>query len=138
MLFAGGPQQAVDANRLVIQIQPAEGIQLHCQTKVPDSPEMRLRQTDLDFNFREHFSGTLPEAYERLLLDALEGDASLFAPADEVDLAWGIIDPILAAWSETRTPDLKLYPRGQWGPVESTEWIRQQGRQWFDACPVLH
>ncbi len=138
MLFASGPRQAIDANRLVIQVQPAEGIQVHLQTKVPDSSDMQLRQTDLDFNFQKQFPGTMPEAYERLLLDAFEGDASLFARADEVELAWGIIDPILTAWSEADAPKLDLYPNGQWGPVDSTEWLRQQGRQWFDACPVLH
>ena len=137
MLFAADPRRAIDANRLVIQVQPAEGIQLHFQTKVPDS-DMQLRQTDLAFNFQEHFPGTMPEAYERLLLDALEGDASLFARADEVELAWGIVDPILTAWEETGTPELNPYPRGQWGPEECTEWMGRQGRQWFDVCPVLH
>jgi glucose-6-phosphate 1-dehydrogenase len=137
MLFAADPRRAIDANRLVIQVQPAEGIQLHFQTKVPDS-DMQLRQTDLAFNFQEQFPGTMPGAYERLLLDALEGDASLFARADEVELAWGIVDPILTAWEETGTPELSPYPRGQWGPEECTEWMGRQGRQWFDACPVLH
>jgi glucose-6-phosphate 1-dehydrogenase len=136
MLFAAGSKPSVGANRLVIQIQPAEGIQLHLQTKVPDA-HMRLRETDLGFNFREQFPGTMPEAYERLLVDALEGDASLFARADEVELAWGIIDPILSAWQDPSSQPLHSYPLGQWGPVESSQWIDQHGRHWFDACPVL-
>src|SRR6185295_11599894 len=100
-----------DANRLVIQIQPAEGIQLHFQTKVPDAG-MRLRLTDLDFSFQREFAGAMPEAYERLLLDVFQGDASLFARADEVELAWGIIDPIARSWAETHQPPVQTYEPG--------------------------
>jgi glucose-6-phosphate 1-dehydrogenase len=137
MLFPEGPRQNVDANRLVIQVQPAEGIQLHFQTKVPDAG-MRLRMTDLDFKFSRQYSGSMPEAYQRLLLDALNGDASLFARSDEVELAWGIIDPILAAWQSPAAPPLSSYPVDAWGPEKAVEWMRQQGREWFDVCPVLH
>jgi glucose-6-phosphate 1-dehydrogenase len=136
MLFAGGPRRHLDANRLVIQIQPAEGIELHFQTKVPDAG-MKLRMTDLDFSFQREFAGSMPDAYQRLLLDALNGDASLFARSDEVELAWGIIDPIIAAWHSPAAPRLDEYPVGQWGPESSTEWMRLQGREWFDVCPVL-
>ncbi len=136
MLFADGPRKHVDANRLVIQIQPAEGIQLHFQTKVPDAG-MRLRTADLDFQFQREFSEELPDAYQRLLLDALNGDASLFARSDEVELAWGIIDPILATWKSPAAPTLELYPPGMWGPIGAGEWMQAQGRSWFDVCPVL-
>lgn len=125
------------ADKLVIQVQPAEGIQLHFQTKVPDAG-MQLRMTDLDFQFAREFHGVMPEAYERLLLDAFQGDASLFARSDEVELAWGIIDPILQAWQQTGKPDVLQYEPALWGPEQSTEWMRQQGREWFDICPVLH
>jgi len=125
-----------DANRLVIQIQPAEGIQLHFLTKVPDAG-MMLRLTDLDFRFQKKFDRDLPEAYQRLLLDVLSGDASLFARADEVENAWSIIDPIAAAWRETNQPELSIYEPGLWGPDSSTVWMYEQGRQWFDTCPVL-
>ncbi|MGL4513615.1 MAG: glucose-6-phosphate dehydrogenase, partial [Lacipirellulaceae bacterium] len=117
-------------NRLIIQVQPAEGIQLHFQTKVPDAG-MKMRQTALDFNFRKEFRGSMPEAYERLLLDALEGDASLFARADEVEAAWAICDPILAAWAATDLPQLVEYDSGAWGPDEANAWMQQQGRHWF-------
>jgi glucose-6-phosphate 1-dehydrogenase len=80
----------------------------------------------------------IPEAYERLLLDALEGDASLFARADEVEAAWSICDPILEEWQRSKEPTLHIYEPGLWGPEESTEWMAEQGRQWFDNCPVLH
>jgi glucose-6-phosphate 1-dehydrogenase len=137
MMFKGGPRSAGDANRLVIQIQPAEGIQLHFQTKVPDAG-MKLRLTDLDFDFRQKFAGEMPDAYQRLLLDAMRGDASLFARRDEVELAWGIVDPIQRVWQSGENPELGFYESGTWGPTISTEWMRRQGREWFDACPVLH
>jgi glucose-6-phosphate 1-dehydrogenase len=99
---------------------------------------MRLRQTDLDFRFSEKFQGTMPEAYERLLLDALEGDASLFARADEVEAAWTICDPILEEWERSDKPPLYIYEPDLWGPTASIDWMAAQGRQWFDNCPVLH
>jgi glucose-6-phosphate 1-dehydrogenase len=136
MLFSSGPRPSLDANRLVIQIQPAEGIQLHFHTKVPDAG-MQLRLTDLDFRFQREYSATLPDAYQRLLLDALVGDASLFARSDEVELAWGIIDPVHSAWQSPAAPPLASYPVGLWGPTEAMDWMRSQGREWFDVCPVL-
>ncbi|HLA83891.1 MAG TPA: glucose-6-phosphate dehydrogenase [Thermoguttaceae bacterium] len=136
MMFDGGPTQLYQANRLVLQIQPAEGIQLHFETKVPDAG-MLLRQTELDFNYRRRFAGEMPEAYQRLLLDVMQGDASLFARADEVELAWGIVDPIQRAW-DVGNPELGLYEAGGWGPTTSDEWMQAEGRQWFDLCPVLH
>ena len=140
-LFASNSPALVDANRLVIQVQPAEGIQLHFQTKVPDAG-MRLRQTDLDFSYQQEFHGMMPAAYERLLLDAMEGDASLFARADEVESAWRVCDPILNAWHESDRPTLFMYDPGLWGPTECGQWMAEQGgpaggRQWFDSCPVL-
>jgi glucose-6-phosphate 1-dehydrogenase len=137
MLFTRGHCGQLDANRLVIQIQPAEGIQLHFQTKVPDAG-MQMRLTDLAFRFDREFSGALPDAYQRLLLDVAHGDASLFARSDEVELAWGVIDPIQKVWDRSDLPPVELYPEGDWGPVGATEWMRQQGREWFDVCPVLH
>ena len=136
MMFDTGPHQLHEANRLVLQIQPAEGIQIHFQTKVPDAG-MRLRQTELDFDFRRKFAGEMPDAYQRLLLDVFQGDASLFARADEVELAWGIIDPIEQAWDEGH-PALDFYEPGGWGPTRSATWMAEQGREWFDLCPVLH
>jgi len=135
-MFHPDPTTSIDSNRLVVQIQPAEGIQLHFQTKVPDH-DMKLRMTELDFQFAREFIGQMPDAYQPLLLDALEGDASLFARNDEVEHSWEIIDPILRAWEETGEPTLHMYEPGLWGPSESTEWMRSRGREWFDTCPVL-
>ena len=136
MVFKSGTTRCCEGNRLVIQVQPAEGIQLHFESKVPDAG-MQLRMSTLDFRFRTQFGIPIPEAYERLLLDVFQGDASLFARADEVELAWGIIDPIAAAWDQHGKPPLHIYEAGLWGPAESIEWMAAQGRQWFDTCPVL-
>ncbi|MEX2093598.1 MAG: glucose-6-phosphate dehydrogenase [Pirellulales bacterium] len=137
MLFPDGPRSVAESNRLVIQVQPAEGIQLHFETKVPDAG-MKLRQTDLEFSYQREFRGAIPEAYERLLLDALEGDAALFARADEAEAAWTICDPILSEWQKSDKPELQIYEPGYWGPFECNEWMVHQGREWFDTCPVLH
>ncbi len=136
MMFDGKRREPLEANRLVVQVQPAEGIQLHFLTKVPDAG-MQLRMTDLDFSFRRAFAGSWPDAYQRLLLDVMNGDASLFARSDEVELAWKVIDPILAAWNSPAAPELEIYPVGLWGPENSTRWMASQGRNWFDVCPVL-
>jgi glucose-6-phosphate 1-dehydrogenase len=136
MVFNAGSARVCDANKLVIQIQPAEGIQLLFETKVPDAG-MKLRLTELDFSFQREFAGVMPEAYERLLLDAFQGDASLFARSDEVELAWGIIDPILEAWATNHQPPLEFYEPGNWGPTGATGWMEGQCRQWFDVCPVI-
>ena len=136
-LFAADNSQAQrEANRLVIQIQPAEGIQLHFHTKVPGDG-MRLRLTDLEFSYSREFSGRLPEAYEPLLLDCMTGDASLFARSDEVEKSWGIIDPFVRAWGSATTPPIPSYRPGDWGPAASNSWMHEQGQSWFDLCPVL-
>ena len=136
VLFDDMPKPPI-GNRLVIQVQPAEGIQMHFETKVPDS-EMRTRTSTLDFSFQGTSGGkSLPDAYQRLLLDAFNGDASLFARSDEVELAWSIIDPIIAAWKSPAAPPLHRYQKGLWGPDEAAVWMHQQHREWFDVCPVL-
>ena len=139
LLFSGGRSSAPQANRLVIQIQPAEGIQIHFQSKVPDQG-MAIRTSELDFRFdnnRVNGKDALPDAYERLLQDAMQGDASLFARSDEVELAWQIIDPIIAAWRSPAAPPMETYPVAGWGPLASTQWLYDQNRSWFDVCPAI-
>ncbi len=137
LLFDNGRHSTPQANRLVIQIQPAEGIQVHFQSKVPDQG-MKLRQSSLDFRFDTGQDKSQTDAYQRLLLDALQGDASLFARSDEVELAWEIIDPIIAAWRSPAAPRMESYPVGGWGPEASAEWMERDRRNWFDVCPVIH
>ncbi|MDR1385568.1 MAG: glucose-6-phosphate dehydrogenase [Planctomycetaceae bacterium] len=134
--FETYPMPEIDANRMLIQIQPAEGIQIHFLTKVPDT-EMQMRQTEFQFNFRESFRGELPEAYERLLLDAMHGDASLFARSDEVEAAWRIIDPIQSTWDNSLQSAPDFYEVNSWGPPAAADWIRRFGHEWFDSCPLL-
>jgi glucose-6-phosphate 1-dehydrogenase len=89
----------------------------------------------MEFHYAEDFgAASLPEAYERLLLDAVQGDASLFARADEIELAWGIIDPILDAWKQPGAPPLVFYQQGSWGPVEADEFLAQDGHAWILGC----
>lgn len=136
MMFGDKSREPM-GNRLVIQVQPAEGIQLHFETKVPDAG-MKTRTNHLDFNFQDSIGGdSMPDAYQRLLLDAVQGDASLFARGDEVELAWGIIDPIIEAWKSPAAPPLHVYPTGLWGPEQASQWMYDQKREWFDVCPVL-
>lgn len=135
VMFANKQTYRPEANRLVIQIQPNEGLQLHFQSKVPDE-EMRMRLSELEFKF-DQTNKELPDAYQRLLQDAILGDASLFARSDEVDQAWQIIDPIIGAWRSPAAPTLWKYEPDAWGPVESAEWMSGQDRQWFDVCPVI-
>ncbi len=135
MLFGDSKSYRPEANRLVIQIQPAEGMQLHFQSKVPDS-DMKLRLSELDFQFDSN-GKELPDAYQRLLLDALTGDPGLFARSDEVEQAWRIIDPIISAWKSPAAPTLYNYEPAMWGPTQSSEWMNEQGRNWFDVCPII-
>lgn len=136
-LFGDSRASGASSNQLVIQIQPAEGVFLEFLTKVPDAG-MKLCATNLEFQFAREFTGEMPDAYQRLLLDVLKGDPSLFARSDEVELAWKIIDPILAAWDSPAAPPLDEYEVGLWGPESVRQWMFDQGREWFDVCPVLH
>jgi glucose-6-phosphate 1-dehydrogenase len=123
-------------NRLLLQLQPAEGIQLHFMTKIPDS-DMMLRMSELNFNFKSSFRGEMPDSYERLLLDAVNGDASLFARNDEVDAAWRIIDPVQKAWDSGNVQPVEFYETGSTGPAQAARWIESFGQSWFDLCPSV-
>ncbi len=135
-MFQTSTAQVPEGNRLLIQIQPAEGIQIHFMTKVPDT-DMKMRLTELNFNFKNSFQGEMPDSYERLLLDAMNGDASLFARSDEVEAAWKIIDPIQKNWDGGRMGDPDFYEIGAWGPSSSAAWIQRFGHHWFDLCPLV-
>ncbi|MBI5670243.1 MAG: glucose-6-phosphate dehydrogenase [Chloroflexi bacterium] len=121
-------------NVLSICIQPDEGIHLKFEAKVPDSPS-ETRTVDMEFHYRTSFEGQeIPEAYERLLLDALNGDASLFTRSDEVETMWGIIDPILEGWQTPDAPPLVTYPRESWGPAEADALLFRGGHAWQLGC----
>ena len=120
----------LDQNVLVIRIQPDEGISLRMQAKVPGT-NFRIEPVKMDFHYGTSFGKASPEAYERLLLDAMSGDATLFARRDEVEEAWSFIDPIEEAWHAKKdAPPLCFYPAGSWGPEEADEMLAREGRAW--------
>jgi len=89
---------------------------------------------DMDFHYRSSFDESLPEAYERLLLEALEGDASLFTRSDSIEAAWGLVDPLLQGWETQNTPPLVTYPVGSWGPEAADQLLARDGRVWRLGC----
>jgi glucose-6-phosphate 1-dehydrogenase len=117
-------------NMLTFRIQPDEGISLHFATKRP-SMHMVVEDSELDFNYSENYEGSLPEAYERLLMDVMRGDATLFTRSDEVEAAWRIMDPILRAWRErdARIP-LHFYAPGSWGPLAADDLFEGEIGGW--------
>ena len=124
---------AITSNILSLCIQPDEGIHLRFEAKVPDT-EQEMRSVDMDFHFRSSFDGSLPEAYERLLLEALSGDASLFTRSDSNEAAWGLLDPVLQGWEGHAGPELVVYPTGSWGPPGAEALLKRDGRAWRLGC----
>ncbi|ADG96952.1 glucose-6-phosphate 1-dehydrogenase [Segniliparus rotundus DSM 44985] len=114
-------------NALVIRVQPDEGVTLRFGSKVPGSA-MRVRDVNMDFNYGQAFTESSPEAYERLILDVLLGEPSLFPVTDEVELSWKILDPVLEHWGAGGAPE--QYPSGGWGPKSATEMLARSGRTW--------
>ncbi len=117
-------------NTLIIRIQPDEGISLRILCKQPGHA-LHMQPVKLDFHYSNSFGKASPEAYERLLLDAMAGDATLFARRDEVEHAWRFIDELEKAWHESPTPPpMCEYPAGSWGPKEADDLLRRDGREW--------
>ncbi len=120
-------------NILSLCIQPDEGIHLLFEAKRPDS-DQDMQPVDMEFMYKDTFRGTLPDAYERLLLEALQGDASLFTRSDCIEAAWKLVDSVVDGWQSSGTPELALYRRGSWGPTEAATLISRDGRQWRLGC----
>jgi glucose-6-phosphate 1-dehydrogenase len=119
----------IKPTRLVIRLQPDEGIKLWLMLKEPGAGGMRLRHVPLDMSFAETFAIYTPDAYERLLMDVIRGNATLFMRRDEVQAAWSWIDPILQAWSLSNDPP-RPYIAGTWGPAASIALVERDGRSW--------
>ena len=133
MLFPLAEDEDIPANTLAIFVQPDEGFHLEFQTKTPDAG-LQMRKVELEFRYQAAFGGqALPDAYERLLLDALNGDASLFTRADEIEQAWGVVDPVIAGFNGPDAPPLHFYPRGAWGPEASDAFLAADGRAWLQG-----
>jgi glucose-6-phosphate 1-dehydrogenase len=107
---------------------------LRFEVKIPDTMA-EMRSVDMEFHYEEAFGpGALPDAYERLLLDAIHGDASLFTRADSIELAWALIDPIQQAWDSPQGPPPAIYGPGTWGPAEADAFLQADGRAWAVEC----
>jgi glucose-6-phosphate 1-dehydrogenase len=118
-------------NRLIIRLQPEEGMRLDMMTKDPGPGGLRLSQTGLDIRFDAAFHMRFPDAYERLLMDTVRGDPTLFMRRDEVEAAWAWVEPILEAWG-SRPDHPRPYPAGTWGPTASIALIERDGRTWHE------
>jgi glucose-6-phosphate 1-dehydrogenase len=133
-MFPTATGASVSQNALSICIQPDEGIQLRFETKVPDQG-MTTRPVDMEFHYDSAFEGQeLPEAYERLIEDALAGDASLFIRGDWIEQAWNIVDPLLACWADPGSGPLAVYAPGSWGPKAADELLAEAGHAWTSLC----
>ena len=126
--FAEAAAEELRPNVLIVHVQPDEGVSLAIGAKVPGLG-MKLRTVHMDFLYGGAFQVEMPEAYERLLLDAMRGDATLFTRADEVDEQWAIVDAIVAAWKRDR-PAFPNYAAGTWGPPSADELLKRDGRSW--------
>jgi glucose-6-phosphate 1-dehydrogenase len=127
LAFQQSGSVGVQPNELVLTVQPDEGVSLSLGAKIP-GPRMRIRPVNMEFRYGTSFMSESPEAYERLILDAMRGDASLFTREDEVQASWEICDPILKAWAETPGP-LPQYAAGSPGPAEA-DGLLDRGRTW--------
>jgi glucose-6-phosphate 1-dehydrogenase len=115
-------------------VQPDEGIHLRFEAKQPDTAAT-MRPVDMEFHYADAFDGAdIPDAYERLLLDAINGDASLFTRADEIELSWRLMDSILDGWRTDQAPKLAAYEPGSWGPAEADDLLGRDHHHWTSGC----
>ncbi len=129
VLFRDTPVEKLTTNRIVIHVQPNEGITLHFGAKVP-GPIVNMGAVDMDFDYKDHFGKQISTGYERLLYDCMTGDATLFQRADMVEASWKIVSPILDVWGAIPARDFPNYEAGSWGPGEADELLASDGRKW--------
>ncbi len=129
MLFSGTHIHELTRNRIVLHIQPDEGLNLHFGAKIP-GPVVRMGPVDMDFDYSEHFGETVSTGYERLLFDCMVGDATLFQRADMVESSWRIVSPVLDVWNAIPARGFPNYESGSWGPEEADKLLDQDGRSW--------
>jgi glucose-6-phosphate 1-dehydrogenase len=135
MLFRKTPIERLTTNRLVLHIQPDEGISLRFGAKVP-GPTVNIGAVDMDFDYEDYFGDTPSTGYERLLHDCMMGDATLFQRADQVEAGWSVVAPIQEAWNNAGPPAFPNYPSGSWGPREADELLARDGREWEQTSDV--
>ena len=131
MLFRNTPMHSLQANVLVLRIQPNEGISLSFEAKVP-GPFERLSTVTMDFNYAEYFKAEPVTGYETLLFDAMAGDQTLFHRMDMVEAGWCAVDPVLEAWERDTHSPIPTYEQGTYGPAEADLLIEHDGRSWRD------
>ncbi|MHA6641099.1 glucose-6-phosphate dehydrogenase [Mesorhizobium sp. A623] len=131
-IFAGEAAGPIFPNQLVIRLQPDEGVKQFIMIKDPGPGGMRLRQIPLDMSFAQSFKGRSPDAYERLIMDVIRGNQTLFMRRDEVEAAWKWIDPIQNAWASA-LQETQGYTAGTWGPSASIALIERDGRTWHES-----
>jgi glucose-6-phosphate 1-dehydrogenase len=128
-LFGENTMSAVEPNELVLDIQPHEGISLKFGAKTPGTGE-NIQSVKMDFDYEDSFKSQAPDAYERLILDAMLGDSTLFTRSDEVEAQWGLITPVTEAWQSGNGSFIELYRAGTWGPKEADDFMTADGRKW--------
>jgi glucose-6-phosphate 1-dehydrogenase len=129
MLFDAGPLNDIDPNVLAMKIQPDEGISLRFDSKVPGQVS-QIRPVTMDFRYNASFGVESPEAYERLLLDAMLGDSTLFTRSDEVEASWSLVTPLHQGWEAAPAPEFPNYEAGSWGPKEADGLLGREWRAW--------
>ncbi len=129
VLFRDTPIEKLTTNRIVLHIQPDEGIDLHFGAKIP-GPVVQMGDVDMDFDYSEHFDEKVSTGYERLLYDCMIGDATLFQRADMVEASWKIVSPVLDVWEAIPARSFPNYVAGSWGPAKSDELLENDGRSW--------
>ena len=129
MLFDSGPMSDIEPNVLAIKVQPDEGITLRFDSKVPGQAN-QIRPVTMDFRYNASFGVESPEAYERLLLDAMLGDSTLFTRSDEVEASWSLITPIHQGWESAPAPEFPNYEAGSWGPKQADKLLERDWRAW--------
>ena len=129
VLFRETSIEKLTTNRIVIHIQPDEGITLHFGAKVP-GPVVNMGAVDMDFNYLDHFGEQVATGYERLLFDCMIGDATLFQRADMVEASWRVVTPVLDVWKAIPARDFPNYAAGTWGPRDADVMLERTGRSW--------
>jgi len=135
VLFAAACGGKLDPNALTLRLQPNEGISMRFNGKVPGTT-VGVRPVRMHFSYDSEFGAYTPEAYERLLLEAIAGDATLFIRRDEVETAWQIADAIRQGWEGRSLTNREFYAAGSWGPIAAEELLAQSGHVWRDPQPI--
>jgi glucose-6-phosphate 1-dehydrogenase len=136
VLFAAFCKNKLDPNALTLRLQPDEGISLRFNGKVPGT-STSVRPVRMSFCYDSEFGAYTPEAYERLLLEAMAGDATLFIRRDEVEAAWSVVDSIRKGWEGKPLTNREFYAAGTWGPMAADDLLAQRGHVWRNPQPVV-